>query len=141
VAVNPSDRPGDYVQADELGKLLSQRRRQLKLSLGEVSRQTGISAATLSRWERQRTDGDPHKMQVVARWLGVQLDPATSPRPEPPSDPIDHVQQAGTVQYVEAHLRADRNLDSKTAEVLTRVFRALYEQYVPEASEKQEGST
>src|SRR5215208_3568220 len=61
-----------YVQVGELGKLLAQRRRQLRLSLGEVTRQTGISAATLSRWERQQTDGkDPHKLQILARWLGV----------------------------------------------------------------------
>jgi transcriptional regulator with XRE-family HTH domain len=137
---NPTGGSPDYVQADALGELLAQRRSERRLSLGQVSRLTGISAATLSRWERNRTDGDPHKLQILARWLGVQLDPATSPTPQPLRDPIDHEHHAGTVEYVEAHLRADRNLDSKTAAVLARLFQAAYEQYVPQNSDDQEDS-
>lgn len=127
-----------YVRPDQLGHLLAQKRSAEGLSLDQVSRLTGVSAATLSRWERKNTEGDPHKLTAVARWLGVQLDPKMVPIPLPLADPIPHPEGAGTVELVEAHLRADRNLDSRTASALAAMFRAAYEQFAG-GDEKPQG--
>ena len=130
----------EYVHPDDLGKLLAARRARQRLSLEQVSRQTGVSAATLWRWERKRTDRDPHKLHAVARWLGVRLDPAVVPFSLPITDPIHHQEGEGTVELIEAHLRADRNLDPKTAAALARMFRAAYEQFArPPADDPEDG--
>jgi transcriptional regulator with XRE-family HTH domain len=130
--VRQSDGPETTgVQPDQLRKLLSERRRRDRLSLEQVARITGVSAATLSRWERGRTDGDPHKLHAVARWLGVQLDPASVPTPLLMNDPVTHHEGQDTVDFIEAHLRADPNLDPKTAGALARMIKAAYEQFAP----------
>jgi transcriptional regulator with XRE-family HTH domain len=118
-----------YVQPDALGQILAARRALDGLSLEQVSGITGVSAATLWRWERQRPGKDPRKLHAVARWLGVQLDPNAVPVPLPIDDSIVHQDGQGTMDFVEAHLRADRNLDPKTAAALSRMFRVAYEQF------------
>src|SRR5207247_1300580 len=118
-----------YVRPEDLGNLLAARRAAEKLSLENVARMIGVSAATLWRWERKPTTLDPHKLWALARWLGVQLDPTAVPLPLPLSDPIPHAEGEGTVEFIEAHLRADRNLDPKTAAALARMFKAAYEQF------------
>ncbi|MBI4494722.1 MAG: helix-turn-helix transcriptional regulator [Chloroflexi bacterium] len=128
-----------YVQPVDLARLVREKRAREGLSLEQVARVTGVSAATLSRWERQRTDADPHKLAVVARWLGVELDPKAAPTPLPLPDPMPHPEGAGTVEMIEAHLRADRNLDPKTAAALARMVRAAYEQFAgTQTSEESE---
>jgi len=119
------------VQPDQLMKLLKERRRRDRLSLEQVAGITGVSAATLSRWERGRTDGDPHKLHAVARWLGVQLDPTSVPTPLLINDPVTHHEGQDTMDFIEAHLRADPNLDPKTASALARMIKAAYEQFAP----------
>src|SRR4051794_4422155 len=96
-----------YVTPKDLGRLLADRRTQEKLSLEQVARSTGVSAATLSRWERrraeQRMDADPHKLWAVAGWLGVRLDPAVVPIPLSLSDPVPHCEDQATMDFIEAH--------------------------------------
>src|SRR6266849_4904045 len=80
----PSNQGQDpnYVRLEDLGGLIRGKRARDNLTLGQVSRLTGVSAATLSRWERVQArstrlgDADPHKLAAVANWLGVRLDPA-----------------------------------------------------------------
>lgn len=126
------------VQPDQLRKLLVERRRRDRLSLEQVAGLTGVSAATLSRWERGRTDGDPHKLHAVARWLGVRLDPTSVPTPLLMNDPVAHHEGHSTVDFIEAHLRADPNLDPKTAGALARMIKAAYEQFAPEPAKAPE---
>lgn len=119
-----------------LGGLIRAKRREEHLTLEEAARQTGVSAATLSRWERFRegdspgTEPDRHKLHAVTQWLGPRL----KGLPQFDflgtwSDPILHGEGQGTVEIVEAHLRADPKLDSRTAEALGRLFRVAYEQF------------
>lgn len=133
--------PQQYAQPDVLGQLLAARRARDGLSLEQVAGLTGVSAATLSRWERHGPGKDPHKLHALARWLGVQLDPSAVPALLPLGDPIMHEEGAGTMDFVEAHLRADRNLDPKTAAALARMFRVAYEQFArPDQIDPEDGN-
>jgi transcriptional regulator with XRE-family HTH domain len=132
---NQDEEPA-YVAPEALGRLMKTRRARENLTLQSVSHQTGVSIATLSRLENQsgtsgRTGGkrDAHKLAAVAKWLGVQLDPGAIQIPLETQDPLVHPQEQGTVQFIEAHLRADRNLDPTAAEALARMFQALYDQF------------
>lgn len=65
-------------------------------------------------------------LSALTHWIGVSIDRVLDSE----DDKGDGLQQAdSTPDIVEAHLRADRNLDPKTAAVLGRMFRAAYEQF------------
>jgi transcriptional regulator with XRE-family HTH domain len=132
--------PEDGVRKDDLGKLISTKRQKEQLTLDQAAKQSGVSAATLSRLERQYLDRlrgasgtsypapDTRTLVRVTRWLGVSLERVTDGGPTPPIHAIVHHEGETVPDMVEAHLRADRNLDSKTAAALSRLFRAAYEQ-------------
>lgn len=122
------------VRIEELGRLVRRKRRSENLSLEAAALETGVSAATLSRIERRAEAGVVHgspttpdlrTVAAVATWLGVSVSGAGFvPAPTASSTP----------EIVEAHLRADRNLDGPTASLLARMFRAAYEQAAEEQS-------
>lgn len=88
--------------------------------LREIAQEIGeISASTLSRLE----NGKAPEMEVFLRicdWM--QIDPSTflttSAREE---------QEVNTPEIIEAHLRADKNLDEATAEAIAQMVRTAYE--------------
>lgn len=118
-----------------IGAKLRAHRRTRQLTLEEVSKEIGVSAATLSRLER-RSDGEisahggrlPDKPDIrtlerISNWL--------------PGDPDDfgfsfssqrplHLVEKATPEIIEAHLRADRNLDPKSADLLAQLVRSVY---------------
>jgi transcriptional regulator with XRE-family HTH domain len=123
------------VRLEELGELIRAKRYVERLTLAQAAEQTGVSAATLSRWERQggrqstnqeqssRTPQSPDMRTVaaIAQWLGVTLEQVMSDSPPPVPD------------VLEMHLRADPHLDSVSAMRLMKMFRAAYEQAVQES--------
>jgi transcriptional regulator with XRE-family HTH domain len=88
--------------------------------LREVAGEIGdISASTLSRIE----NGKSPEMEVFLRlcdWMGV--DPAAFLTRSEES----HV-ELNTPEVIEAHLRADKNLDEATAEAIAQMVRTAYE--------------
>jgi transcriptional regulator with XRE-family HTH domain len=108
--------------------MIRQRRRLEGLTLEAAARQSGVSAATLSRLERWTPVDDSGRemptpevrtLSTVADWLGVAVAEAGFAPVEISGDtPVPNV--------VEAHLRADRNLDPDTAALLARMFHAAY---------------
>jgi len=128
-ASNSSYEPNPTVNVRKLGLAVRSKRRKDKMTLVQVAEQTGISAATLSRLERQIDDGeavkitpDLHTITLLAKWLSVSVDDFL-----PTS--ILEVREQNMPEFVEAHLRADRNLDNESAKKLADLFRLAYEQY------------
>ena len=130
---NTESRP--TVALSELGSLIRAKRRAEGISLEVAARQAGVSAATLWRWERLHNESaaqpepDRHKLAAVAQWLGVRVEVGTGAQRT--AIPHDTLQDSGsdTAAMVEAHLRADPNLDRDAAAALARMFQVAYEQF------------
>lgn len=124
-------------RVEDLSTLIRQKRQREKLTLEQAAKDSGVSAATLSRWERRSGDGtdstgpnepDVRTLTLITRWLGVSIDRVFGDRPGSPQVP-DSNELASVPDIVEAHLRADRNLDERSAEALSEVFRLAYDQF------------
>jgi transcriptional regulator with XRE-family HTH domain len=123
-----SDQGRPVVRFRDLSSMIRQKRKLERLTLEAAARQSGVSAATLSRLERwvsvdssgrSMPTPDVRTLSAVADWLGVAVADAGFAHVEVSGDaPVPNV--------VEAHLRADRNLDPDTALLLARMFRAAY---------------
>ena len=140
------------VRVEDLGHLIRSKRWSEGLTLEQAAREIGVSAATLSRWERGGIRGrtlqegvapesgrgprepDVRTLTALARWLRVSFDSMLE------VDPLADDKNArnllgtnddsrSTPEVVEAHLRADRNLEPDTAAALARMFRVAYEQF------------
>lgn len=131
------DQGRPVVRLDEIGSLIRQKRRTERLTLEEASQQIGVSPATLSRLERrtfasapgqQVPTPDMRTLAAIADWLeivvaGSGFTPVASPIGR--GDPV----VTSVPNAVEAHLRADRNLDPTNAALLARIFRAAYSEF------------
>lgn len=112
----------------ELGDRLRARRRGEGLSIREVAAQIGVSAPTLSRVERGQHLPERQNLLRIARWAGVRIDPALHPDDaRRRRNQIVHAPDASTLEAVEMHLRADKNLSRDDAEALSELFRVAYE--------------
>lgn len=107
----------------QLGDTLKAERRTRRLSLREVSYETGISVNTLSRVERGYLP-DLKNYQRLVEWLGVPADTFLyTSTPESP---------AGTLNLVTRHFRADPNLTAEAAEKLTLLVQDMYKKLASE---------
>jgi transcriptional regulator with XRE-family HTH domain len=97
---------------------LRRTRRQRNLSLREVAEEIGVSASTLSRLERGTGVPDLPTLTSLATWLDVDRDTLFGVRGK--------TQERSTPATVEVLLRADKNLDPKTAKTLAKIFRTAY---------------
>lgn len=143
------------VRLEDLGELIREKRRKESLTLEKAAQQSGISPATLSRLERQTEinggnsnsekiirSPDMNTLSAVTRWLGVSLARVSNFESPATAHEIEHHEGETTPDIVAAHLRADRNLDTNTAEALARMFRVAYEQFAdfkPAKATGQEG--
>src|SRR6266498_1972611 len=140
-APHEDDEPTRVVRWEELSRLIRAKRTAERLTLDQAARESGVSPATLSRWERQHNpragqprerlqhEPDTRTLAAIARWLGVSLDQIVSVNTAPTDQCVMHREGDSTPDVVAAHLRADRNLDAATAQALERMFRAVYEQF------------
>ena len=110
------------VDVADLGRLLRRRRTALALSLRDVEAQLdgAMTASSLSRLEHGAVP-DAKNVPALAKWLELPLDRIGWPGEEAQD------QELPVPDVVEVHLRADRNLDPQAAEVLSTMFRHLYE--------------
>jgi transcriptional regulator with XRE-family HTH domain len=110
-------------QTPELSGALKAERRKRRLSLREVSYETGISVNTLSRVERGYLP-DLKNYQRITDWLGVPADTfLESSAPE---------NSAGTLGLVARHFRSDPGLTPEAAEKLTSLVQDMYSKLVSE---------
>lgn len=110
----------------DLGDRLRAKRRSEGLSIREVAEKIGVSAPTLSRVERGQHLPERENLLRIARWAGVRIDPLLHPDAGRSRNQGVHAQNASTVESVELHLRADKNLNRSDAEALSELFRVAY---------------
>ncbi len=103
---------------------LRRSRRQRGLSLREVADEIVVSASTLSRLERGTGTPDLPTVNKLIRWLELDREAVFGVRPQR--------EEKSTPASVEVLLRADRNLDPKTAKTLAKIFRTAYQELANE---------
>jgi transcriptional regulator with XRE-family HTH domain len=122
--LDPQDLPGQGLfDPEELGRQVAAKRRSQNLTLRQVAEQTGVSVPTLSRVERGDHLPDRQNLLRLANWVGMRLNPTAQQR----RNRAVHRHDADTVEAVELHLRADRNLDGDDAAALTELFKIAYD--------------
>jgi transcriptional regulator with XRE-family HTH domain len=111
-----SDPTSAAVDVAELGALLRERRGQSGQTLREVSAETGVPIATLSRVESGRLP-DLTTFRNIVAWLGV-----------PPERffPTPRVRNETTPEAVAQVLRSDPALSENAREQLTSTFAQMY---------------
>ena len=110
------------VDVQELASRVRAKRDAENLSLRSASKQLGMSAATLSRAENGTHVPEGENLVKLARWVGMPLD---LPRRRVRADV--HGPGASTMEAVELHLRADKELTVEDAEMLVDLMRTAYE--------------
>jgi transcriptional regulator with XRE-family HTH domain len=110
-----------------LGMLVQRKRERDELTLKDVAQQTGLKIPTISRIERgEAQDLEGGTLFTLCTWLGADPDEfregAALPIPPSAKAKVTH----DTPDVVELYLRADKNLDRKTAAALSTLFRTAY---------------
>ncbi len=106
-------------QLELVRERLSSTRRERRLTLRQAAEQIGVSPTTLSRIERGAGRPDLPTLDALITWL--DLDRASvfdAARPEAPS----------TLEAVQVLLRADKNLNERTARALSTIFESVYKE-------------
>jgi transcriptional regulator with XRE-family HTH domain len=109
------------ISPKELGKRLQARRRELGLNLRDAGALVGMSAATLSRVEGGDHLPERDNLFRLLDWLGIAGDRAPAEHREP------HPPGAGTLEAIELHLRADKELSEPDAKAIAEMVRLAYE--------------
>jgi transcriptional regulator with XRE-family HTH domain len=110
----------DPIDASELATRLRARRRERALSLRDAAAEIGVSAATLSRVERGDYLPERDNLFTLLRWLGV-------PAAAPPAPAEPHAPGAATMEAIELHLRADKDLSPADADTIAQMVRLAYD--------------
>lgn len=84
--------------------------------LDQVTQAVNLAGAAL-RVEREQHLPERENLLLIARWAGVRIDPVLHPDDARQlRNQIVHSPTASTVEAVEMHLRADKNLSRPDAE-------------------------
>ena len=108
------------IDASELATRIKARRRERGISLRSAATEAGVSAATLSRVERGDYLPERDNLFRLLRWVG-----APAAEPSGPAEP--HAPGAATMEAIELHLRADKDLTPDDAETIAQMVRLAYE--------------
>jgi transcriptional regulator with XRE-family HTH domain len=130
----------------ELGEYVKRKRQDEKLSLRDVAQNINVSASTLSRIENGIGTPDSATLARLASWLGIPLerlmrgslmDVVHGESSESIQEPVIYFPTESTPNIVEAHLRADRNLNPEMAKSLAELFRVAYTQFANKQIEQK----
>ena len=116
------------INTADLGDAIKRRREELKLSLRDVADLVGVSASTLSRIENGTGRPDADNIARLTQWLDMPVDRLFK-QTGADIEPVIYYPHEATPEIVEAHLRADKNLDEQTAKALSELFRVAYKQF------------
>jgi len=119
----------------KFGERLREVRVKRELTLKDVSQKTDVSVPTLSRVER----GDAKEIEsktlfALSDWAKLPLE-LFQEQAMPAKRMVSIRKEIATPDAVELYLRADKNLNPKTAELLVKMFRAAYQQAASEPDE------
>ena len=118
----------DAVRTEELAQLL--RTKSRGMTIRQAAEKAGVSPATLWRAEKGEALKDIDIIGRLCDWIGVppsRVLASVKTLNAMEGDEIEHGTKESTADMIEAHLRADRDLDAGTADALSNAFRALYE--------------
>jgi len=129
----------------ELGEYVKRKREDEKLSLRDVAHKINVSASTLSRIENGIGTPDSATLARLASWLGIPLErlmrgslmDVVHGESESIQEPVIYFPTESTPNIVEAHLRADRNLNPEMAKSLAELFRVAYAQFANKQIERK----
>ncbi|HYE14903.1 MAG TPA: helix-turn-helix transcriptional regulator [Pyrinomonadaceae bacterium] len=127
-----ADQSKSLVNTVELGRAIRRKREEMGLSLRDVADETGVSASTLSRIENGTGKPDADNIARLTAWLNMPMERVMGAQPADGSEaasPVVYFPHEATPDIVEAHLRADRNLNPETAKALSELFRVAYAQF------------
>ena len=127
-----SEQSKSLVNTVELGRAIRRRREEFGLSLRDVADETKVSASTLSRIENGTGKPDADNIARLTDWLKMPMERVMGARQtEEGTDntAVVYFPHEATPDIVEAHLRADRNLNPETAKALAELFRVAYTQF------------
>lgn len=111
-----------------LGMLIQRKREQDNLKLRDVAEQTGLKIPTISRIERgDAKDLGSGTLLTLCTWLGADPDEFKEGAALPAPSGAKIKVTDNTPDVVELYLRADKNLNKKTAAALSTLFRTAYE--------------
>lgn len=99
-----------------ISERLRRTRKQRNLSLRQVADEIDVSPSTLSRLERG-AQPDLETVNKLVDWLELDRNAVFHSAPEHARD---------TTKQVEVLLRADKNLDPRTARALASIFKTAY---------------
>ncbi len=116
------------INTADLGAAIKRRREELKLSLRDVADVVDVSASTLSRIENGTGRPDADNIARLTQWLDMPVDRLFK-QADGDVEPVIYYPHEATPEIVEAHLRADKNLDEQTAKALSELFRVAYKQF------------
>jgi transcriptional regulator with XRE-family HTH domain len=116
----------------ELAEYVKKKREEDNLSIRQVSEITQISPSTLSRIENGVCTPDSDTLAKLTTWLGIPVDNLMKGELIPQigtENRSEGIYFKSTPDAVEAHLRADPNLNADTAKALAEMFRVAYTQF------------
>jgi transcriptional regulator with XRE-family HTH domain len=116
------------IDLDQLAEHILWKMEQEGLSLREAATASRISPATMSRILRKgkkRPQPDTGTLVQILNWVKVPIERII----EPPVPPKKTRSDAKTLEVIEVHLRADKNLSPAAAKVITQMVRAAYKQF------------
>lgn len=109
-------RDDEFLNVEQLGAMVSERRERDGLTLRQAAEQADVSFNTLSRVERGHVPDLPTFHRIVS-WLGV--DPGQFFE-------VSREDFRPTPDVIAEHLRHDRHLDSQAADKIASLVRDLY---------------
>ena len=126
-----ADQSKSLVNTVELGRAIRRKREEMGLSLRDVADETGVSASTLSRIENGTGKPDADNIARLTGWLQMPMERVMGAGSADGAEeaPVVYFPHEATPDIVEAHLRADRNLNPETAKALSELFRVAYAQF------------
>jgi transcriptional regulator with XRE-family HTH domain len=119
------------VPVDQLGAALRRRRREERISLRAVETQVGISAATLSRIERDHRP-DIEVIDKLAKWLGVNVCAS--------GEDVSEIKTDEDLKHqIAIHLRATRKLPDEVTQAIVQGFDLIVAMEIQKAKQQGKG--
>lgn len=127
----------EAIDVARLGRQVRNKRMKEGFSLRELAEVTTLKIPTISRIERgDSKDLESSTLLALCNWLEVDPETFQTQKPKPISRSGKPLEQ--TPDILDVYLRADKNLDHKTAQNLSVLFRTAYQLAVKNVAKHHE---
>jgi transcriptional regulator with XRE-family HTH domain len=127
----------ENIDLEYLADLMRRIRKERGNTLQEVANEVGVSIPTLSRIERGEAKGvEAETLLALTQWLKVPAEQLREKHLSETRETTGRATLASTPDIIELHLRADPNLNPKTAKALATMFRIAYEQMAQQKTKR-----